>query len=64
MQGSVTMESKTSSLGGIFKSMATGESIFRPTYTGIGTVLMAPLPYWRQRMYASLSTLARAKSSK
>jgi uncharacterized protein (AIM24 family) len=42
MQGPITMESKAPSLGGIFKSMATGESIFRPTYTGTGAVYLEP----------------------
>ena len=42
MLGDVTMESKTPSLGGLFKSMASGESIFRPTYTGTGVVFLEP----------------------
>lgn len=42
MQGNITMESKAPSLGGFFKSMATGESIFRPTYTGTGVVFLEP----------------------
>lgn len=42
MQGAVTMESKAPSLGGFLKSMASGESIFRPSYTGTGTVFLEP----------------------
>lgn len=42
MQGAITMESKAPSLGGFFKSVATGESVFRPTYTGTGVVYLEP----------------------
>lgn len=42
MQGAITMESKAPSLTGFFKSVASGESIFRPTYTGLGTVFLEP----------------------
>lgn len=42
MQGALTMESKAPSLGGFFKSVATGESIFRPTYTGTGVIHLEP----------------------
>lgn len=42
MQGGITMESKAPSLGGFFKSVATGESIFRPTYTGTGVLHLEP----------------------
>jgi uncharacterized protein (AIM24 family) len=42
MLGGITMESKAPSLGGLLKSMASGESIFRPTYTGTGTVFLEP----------------------
>lgn len=42
MQGAVTMESKAPTLGGLFKSVASGESIFRPSYTGTGVVWLEP----------------------
>jgi uncharacterized protein (AIM24 family) len=40
--GDLTMESQAPSLGGFLKSMASGESVFRPTYTGTGTVFLEP----------------------
>lgn len=42
MQGAITMESTAPSLGGFLKSVATGESIFRPTYTGTGVIHLEP----------------------
>jgi uncharacterized protein (AIM24 family) len=42
MQGAITMESKAPSIGGFLKSVAGGESIFRPTYTGTGTIFLEP----------------------
>lgn len=42
MRGAMTMESKTGSLGGMLKSMASGESVFRPTYTGTGELYLEP----------------------
>jgi uncharacterized protein (AIM24 family) len=36
MKGDITMESRAPSAGSFLKSMATGESVFRPTYTGSG----------------------------
>lgn len=42
MRGQITMESKAPSMGGFLKSLATGESIFRPTYTGTGEVHLEP----------------------
>jgi len=42
MRGPITMESKAPSVGGIFKAIATGESIFRPTYTGTGELYLEP----------------------
>jgi uncharacterized protein (AIM24 family) len=42
MRGPITMESKTPSMGGFLKSIATGESIFRPTYTGTGELYLEP----------------------
>lgn len=42
MQGAVTMESKAPSIGGFLKSVASGESVFRPTYTGSGTIFLEP----------------------
>ena len=34
MLGNIEMQSKMPGIGKMFKSMATGESVFRPTYTG------------------------------
>ena len=42
MRGPITMESKTPGLGGFFKAIASGESIFRPTYTGTGELWLEP----------------------
>jgi uncharacterized protein (AIM24 family) len=42
MRGPITMESKTPSVGGFLKSIATGEKIFRPTYTGTGELYLEP----------------------
>lgn len=42
MQGNIAMESKAPSLGGLLKSVASGESVFRPTYTGTGTIFLEP----------------------
>lgn len=42
MQGRIEMESKMPSAGGFLKSMVTGESVFRPTYSGTGTVFFGP----------------------
>lgn len=42
MKGPITMESKAPSLGGFFKALATGEKIFRPTYTGSGELFLEP----------------------
>lgn len=42
MRGQIAMESKAPSMGGFLKSLATGESIFRPTYTGTGEVHLEP----------------------
>lgn len=42
MRGRIEMESKAPSMGGFLKSLATGESIFRPTYTGSGEVYLEP----------------------
>jgi uncharacterized protein (AIM24 family) len=42
MRGPITMESKGPSVGGLFKALATGESIFRPTYTGTGELFLEP----------------------
>ncbi|MGV3526680.1 MAG: AIM24 family protein [Candidatus Sericytochromatia bacterium] len=42
MRGDVKMESKMPSAGGFLKSMVTGESIFRPTYTGTGELYLEP----------------------
>jgi len=42
MRGQIEMESKAPSVGGFLKSLATGESIFRPTYTGTGELYLEP----------------------
>lgn len=42
MRGDIAMESKAPSVGGFFKAMVTGESVFRPTYTGTGEVYLEP----------------------
>jgi uncharacterized protein (AIM24 family) len=42
MRGNVTMQSKAPSAGGFLKSLATGENIFRPTYTGSGELYLEP----------------------
>ncbi len=42
MKGPITMESKAPSLGGFFKALATGEKVFRPTYTGTGELFLEP----------------------
>ena len=42
MRGDITMESKAPSIGGFLKAAITKESIFRPTYTGIGELYLEP----------------------
>lgn len=42
IRGNVTMQSKAPSAGGFLKSLATGENIFRPTYTGSGELYLEP----------------------
>jgi len=42
MRGSISMQSKAPSAGGFLKSLATGENIFRPTYTGTGELYLEP----------------------
>jgi uncharacterized protein (AIM24 family) len=42
MRGNIVMESKPPSAGGFLKSLATGENIFRPTYTGTGELYLEP----------------------
>jgi len=42
MRGGITMESKAPSLGGLFKAMASGETVFRPTYKGTGELYLEP----------------------
>ncbi|MEB3181301.1 MAG: AIM24 family protein [Nostocaceae cyanobacterium] len=42
MRGSISMQSKPPSAGGFLKSLATGEKIFRPTYTGTGELYLEP----------------------
>lgn len=42
MRGALSMESQAPSLGGMLKAMATGEKVFRPTYTGTGELYLEP----------------------
>ncbi|MBW4688184.1 MAG: AIM24 family protein [Komarekiella atlantica HA4396-MV6] len=42
IRGNITMQSKPPSAGGFLKSLATGENIFRPTYTGSGELYLEP----------------------
>lgn len=42
MRGPITMESRGPGADGLLKAMATGESIFRPTYTGSGELYLEP----------------------
>jgi uncharacterized protein (AIM24 family) len=42
MRGNLRMESKTPGLGGVLKAFASGESVFRPTYTGTGELFLEP----------------------
>ncbi|MBL9137628.1 MAG: AIM24 family protein [Verrucomicrobiales bacterium] len=42
MRGAILMESKAPSLGGFLKSIATGEKVFRPIYTGTGELYLEP----------------------
>ena len=41
-RGNLTMESKAPSIGGFLKAAVTGESIFRPTYSGTGELYLEP----------------------
>lgn len=42
MIGNIEMVTKKPSMGGFLKSMVSGESVFRPTYTGNGEVFFGP----------------------
>ena len=42
MRGKIDMTSSTPSVGGFFKSVVTGENIFRPTYSGTGEIFFGP----------------------
>ena len=42
MRGDLALESHGPGAGGLFKAMASGESIYRPTYTGTGDVYLEP----------------------
>lgn len=42
MRGQVELQTKAPGIGGFFKAMATGETVFRPTYTGTGEVYFEP----------------------
>jgi uncharacterized protein (AIM24 family) len=42
MRGDLRMESKAPSLGGVLKAFASGESVFRPTYSGTGELFLEP----------------------
>ena len=53
-----TVERATRSL---FGTVSSGEGFVR-VYEGTGDLLIAPIPYWRQRLYDSLSGLSAAKT--
>jgi uncharacterized protein (AIM24 family) len=57
---SYTVQRATKSLLG---SMTSGEGYVR-VYEGSGTLLMAPIPYWRHRLYTSLKSMGQAHTSK
>ena len=42
MLGKITIQAKTPSMGGMFKSMLTSESIVRPVYRGTGQLYLEP----------------------
>lgn len=42
MMGQIEMTSKAPSVGGFLKSMVSGETVFKPTYTGTGEVYFGP----------------------
>jgi len=42
MQGNIELQTKAPSAKGFLKSMATAETIVRPTYTGTGTIFFGP----------------------
>jgi len=42
MRGNIQLDSKSPGVGGFFKSIATSESVFRPTYTGTGEIYFGP----------------------
>lgn len=42
IHGPITMESKSGGVGGFLKSKMTGESVFRPSYTGTGKLVLEP----------------------
>jgi uncharacterized protein (AIM24 family) len=41
-QGNIEMETKAPSVGGLLKAVGTGENIFRPRYSGTGTIMIEP----------------------
>lgn len=42
MLGDIVLEAKMPSAGGFIKSLVTSESVFKPTYTGSGTIFFGP----------------------
>jgi uncharacterized protein (AIM24 family) len=42
MRGAIRMQSNAPSIGGVLKAFATGESVFRPTYSGSGELFLEP----------------------
>lgn len=42
MHGSLQMEAKAPGLGGLLKAAVSGETIFRPSYTGTGRLILEP----------------------
>ena len=46
----------------LFGSLTSGEGFVR-IYEGTGTLVMAPIPYWRHRLFAQVSTIQQAGKS-
>jgi uncharacterized protein (AIM24 family) len=42
MRGDLRMEARTPGIGGVLKAFASGETVFRPTYTGTGELHLEP----------------------
>ena len=53
---------KAGPTGSLFGSVTSGEGFVR-VYEGSGTLLIAPIPYWRHRLYTSLTSLTHTGKS-